>query len=184
MTKKKLFDYRQMNKQTQIILRECYLKTIPVLSYLHQRISSYLHLGLSSPTWLWLLSDVITLLHLNECWKDAPTKTDCGTICFEAQMCTSPYEHGWWTSLMMPMHFLSWFDLTNWEESMEKNIKLTTMRLLASSWLIDHLDGYWHDAHNQSKDNSQKNPGEKNLHDESNNTTLGGRIKLDKQREQ
>jgi hypothetical protein len=34
--------------------------------------SSYLHLGLSSPIWLWLLKDVITWLLLNECWKDAP----------------------------------------------------------------------------------------------------------------
>jgi hypothetical protein len=30
------------------------------------------------------------------------------------------------------------------------------------------------DAHNQSEDNSQKNPGEKILHDESSNTILGG----------
>jgi len=32
-----------------------------------QSISSYLHLGLSSPTWLWLLNDVIAQLYLNEC---------------------------------------------------------------------------------------------------------------------
>jgi hypothetical protein len=57
-------------------------------------------------------------------------------------------------------------------------------QLEAGSWLVDHLDGCWHDAHNQSKDNSQKNPGEKILHDESSNTTLGGRVKLDEQREQ
>jgi hypothetical protein len=57
-------------------------------------------------------------------------------------------------------------------------------QLEASSWLIDHLDGCWHDAHNQSEDNSQKNPGEKILHDESSNTTLGGIVKLDEQREQ
>jgi hypothetical protein len=54
-------------------------------------------------------------------------------------------------------------------------------QLEASSWLIDHLNGCWHDAHNQSKDNSQKNPGDKILHDESSNTTLGGMVKLDKQ---
>jgi len=47
-------------------------------------------------------------------------------------------------------------------------------QLEASSWLIDHLNECWHDAHNQSEDNSQKNPGEKILHDESSNTTLGG----------
>ena len=41
------------------------------------------------------------------------------------------------------------------------------------------LMGCWHDAYNQSKDNSQKNPGEKILHDESSSTTLGGRVKLD-----
>ena len=35
------------------------------------------------------------------------------------------------------------------------------------------LMGCWHDAHNQSKDNSQKNPREKILHNESSNTTLG-----------
>ena len=56
-------------------------------------------------------------------------------------------------------------------------------QLEASLWLIDNLDGCWQDAHKQSEDNSQKNPGEKILHDESSNTTLGGRVKLDKQRE-
>jgi hypothetical protein len=30
-------------------------------------LKEYLHLGLSSPTWLWLLNDVIAQLHLNEC---------------------------------------------------------------------------------------------------------------------
>jgi hypothetical protein len=34
-----------------------------------------------------------------------------------------------------------------------------------------------------SEDNSQKNPKEKIIYDESNNTTLGGRVQLDKQRE-
>jgi len=57
-------------------------------------------------------------------------------------------------------------------------------QLEASSWLVDHFDGCWHDAHNQSKDNSQKNPGKKIFNDESSNTTLGGRVELDKQREQ
>jgi hypothetical protein len=33
-------------------------------------------------------------------------------------------------------------------------------QLEASPWLVDHLDGCWHDAHNQSEDNSQKNPKE------------------------
>ena len=42
----------------------------------------------------------------------------------------------------------------------------------------------WHDEHNQSKDNSQKNLGEKILHDESSNTTLGGIVKLDEQPKQ
>jgi len=56
-------------------------------------------------------------------------------------------------------------------------------QLEASSWLVDNLDGWWHEAHNQSEDNSQKNPKEKILHDESSNTTLGGRVQLDKQRE-
>jgi hypothetical protein len=32
--------------------------------------------------------------------------------------------------------------------------------LEASSWLIDNLNGCWYDAHNQSEDNSQKNPEE------------------------
>jgi len=97
---------------------------------------------------------------------------------------------------------------------MEKNIELTTMSLLlysmrsmsgwlgssmkdgdriylkgmfqleASSWLIENLDGCWHNTHNQSKNNSQKKLGDKILHDESSNTTLGGIVKLDKQREQ
>jgi len=46
-----------------------------------------------------------------------------------------------WTSLMMQMHFFSRSDLTSWEESMEKNIELTTMSLLLqamrcmSGWL-------------------------------------------------
>jgi len=57
-------------------------------------------------------------------------------------------------------------------------------QLEASLWLVDHLDGCWYDAHNQSEVNFQKNPGEKILHDESSNTTLGGRVKLDKQWEQ
>jgi hypothetical protein len=49
--------------------------------------------------------------------------------------------------------------------------------------MIDNLDGCWHDAHNQSEDNSQKNLIEKILHDESSNTTLEGRVYLDKQQE-
>jgi hypothetical protein len=35
-----------------------------------------------------------------------------------------------------------------------------------------------------SEDTSEKNPKEKILYDESSNTTLGGRVKLDKQQEQ
>jgi hypothetical protein len=119
-----------------------------------------------------------------------------------------------WTSIMMQMYFFSRSDLTSWEESMEKNFELITMSLLlqsmrcmsgrlgssmkvddhiylkgmfqleASSWLIDHLNECWHDAHNQLEDNSQKNPGEKILRDESSNTTLGCMVKLDKQWEQ
>ena len=45
--------------------------------------------------------------------------------------------------------------------------------------LVNNLDGCWHDAHNQSKDNPGKNLGEKILHNESSSTTLGGRVKLD-----
>jgi hypothetical protein len=33
--------------------------------------TSYLHLELPSKTWLWLLTDVIVWMHLNEHWKDA-----------------------------------------------------------------------------------------------------------------
>ena len=33
----------------------------------------------------------------------------------------------------------------------------------ASSWLINNLDGCWHDAHNQSEDNSQKKPERKSF---------------------
>jgi hypothetical protein len=143
-----------------------------------------------------------------------PPRLTVGPSIFEVQMCTSPHEYEWWTSLLMPMHFFSRSDLTSWEESMVKNFELITMSLLrqimrgmsgrlgsfqkvgdniylkgmfqleASSWLIDHLDGCWHDVHNQSEDNSQKNPGEKILHGESSNTTLGGRVELDKQQEQ
>jgi hypothetical protein len=57
-------------------------------------------------------------------------------------------------------------------------------QLEASLWLIENLDGCWHDTHNQSKNNSRKKLGDKILHDESSNTTLGGIVKLDKQREQ
>jgi hypothetical protein len=57
-------------------------------------------------------------------------------------------------------------------------------QLEVSPWLIDHLDGCWHDAHNQSEDNSQENPGDKILRDELSNTKLGGKVKLDKQWEQ
>jgi len=38
---------------------------------------------------------MLSCLHLNECWKEAPTKIDYGTIHFEAQMHTSPHEYGW-----------------------------------------------------------------------------------------
>jgi len=94
----------------------------------------YHQLGLPSETWLWLLTDVIRWVHLNEHRKMHTTKTDCGTIYSESQKRTSPHEHGWWTSLMMPTHFLSWSDLTSWEESMEKNIELTTMSLCTTSY--------------------------------------------------
>jgi len=82
-------------------------------------------LGLPFETWLWqMLSHSCIRMNVR---KMHTTKTDCGTIYSEAQMRTSPHEYGWWTSLMMPTHFLSWSDLTSWEESMEKNIELTTM---------------------------------------------------------
>jgi len=95
-------------------------------------LEGHLHLGLPSPTWLWLLNNVIAYLYLNECWKDAPTKTDCGTICFEAQ---KTHFTAWiWvikgTSLIMLTHFSSRSDLTSWKESIEKNTEHTTRRLL------------------------------------------------------
>ena len=61
-------------------------------------------------------------------------------------------------------------------------------QLELSSQLIDNLDRCWHGAHNQSENNSWKNAGDerfvKLLNDKSSNTTLGGIVKLDKQREQ
>ena len=118
-----------------------------------------------------------------------------------------------WTSLMMPIHFFSKIWLDGWEELFEENIELTTMSLslqsirCMSEWrdssmimddhiylngvstrgsfrLVNNLDGCWHDAHNQSKDNPRKNLGEKILHNESSSTTLGGMVKLDEWCEQ
>jgi hypothetical protein len=40
-------------------------------------------------------------------------------------------------------------------KKVDDNIYLKGMfQLEASSWLINNLDGCWHDAHNQSEDNS------------------------------
>jgi len=85
---------------------------------------------------------------------------------------TARYEMYVWTTRWFPWRLVityTWRVLFQLEESL---------------WLVDNLDGCWHEAHNQSEGNSQKNPKEKILHDESSNTTLGGRVKLDKQREQ
>ena len=108
-------------------------------SELQQQLKTTLQLrdNLVSSSWGYPLKHGYDSWHMlsGECiWMNIEhmhtTKTDCGTIYSEAQMHTSPHEYGWWTSLMMPTHFLSWSDLTSWEESMEKNIELTTMSLL------------------------------------------------------
>jgi len=62
-----------------------------------------------------------------------PPRLTVGPSVLEAQMHTSPHEYGWWTPLMMPMHFFSRSDLTSWEESMVKNFELITMSLLLQS---------------------------------------------------
>ena len=75
---------------------------------------------------------------------------------------TASYEMYVWTTGWFPWRLMITY---TWK---------VLFQLEASSWLINNLDGCWHDAHNQSKDNFQKNPGEKILHDESSNTALGG----------
>jgi len=104
------------------------------------RIMSYYHLQHGYNFWT-------MLSHSCEYWKDALTKTDCGTIYSESQMRTSPHEYGWWTSLMMPTHFHSWSDLTSWEESMRKNIEHTTMSLSlqAMRCMSGRLDNFHED---------------------------------------
>ena len=93
----------------------------------------------------------------------------------------------WWALLLQGMRSIS-----GWPDSSKKagdNIYLKGMfQLEASSWLVDNLDGCWHDAHNQSKENSWENLGDgwfvQLLHDESSNTTLASRVKLDERCEQ
>jgi hypothetical protein len=132
---------------------QCCSKTVSDLVNFSSNWWATLHLkGIllsSAKTWLWRLTYVIRWVHLNEHRKMNITKTDCGTIYSESQMRTSPREYGWWTSLRMPTHFLSWSDLTSWEESMEKNIELTTMSLLLqgmrcmSGRLDDFHEDWW-----------------------------------------
>jgi hypothetical protein len=49
-----------------------------------------------------------------------------------------------WTSLMMPMHFFSRYDLTSWEESLEKNIEHSTKSLVlqATRCMSGRLDSF------------------------------------------
>ena len=82
-------------------------------------------------------------------------------------LCTASYEMHVWMTDWVPRRLMI---TCTWR---------VLFQLEASSWLINNLDGYWHDAHNQSEDNSQKKPREKILHDESSSTTLGGMVKLD-----
>jgi hypothetical protein len=92
-------------------------------------------------------------------------------------------EHTTMSLLLQGMRSMS-----GWPDSSMKVDDWTYLKCMfqleAGSWLVDLLDGCWHDAHSWSEDNSQKNLGEKILHDESSNTTLGGIVKLDEQREQ
>ena len=123
--------------------------------------------------WIWVMNivdDAKSFLFIS--WFDKPR----GIHWEEHRECnkepfTASYERHVWTTWQFP-----------------RRLMITYLKgmfqLEASSWRIDHLDGCWHDVHNQSEDNSQKNPGEKILHDESSNTTLGGRVELDKQQEQ
>jgi hypothetical protein len=98
----------QMNKQTQIILGAMLVKDNPSSNWW-----AALHLKdiFISSSWF-IISNMVTtferryrIVTFEWSWKDAPIKTDCGTICFETQRCTSPHEYGWWTSLIMPNHF-------------------------------------------------------------------------------
>jgi hypothetical protein len=98
----------QMNKQTQIILGAMLVKDNPSSNWW-----AALHLKdiFISSSWF-IISNMVTtferryrIVTFEWSWKDAPIKTDCGTICFETQRCTSPHEYGWWTSLIMQNHF-------------------------------------------------------------------------------
>ena len=76
------------------------------------RIMSYYHLQHGYDFWT-------MLSHSCEYWKDALTKTDCGTILFWS---SKAHFIAWiwaikWTSLMMPLHFFSLSDLTSWEKN-------------------------------------------------------------------
>jgi len=100
----------QMNKQTQIILGAMVVKDNPSSNWW-----TALHLKdiFISSSWF-IISNMATtfkqryhIVTFEWSWKDAPIKTDCGTICFETQWCTSPHEYRWWTSLIMSNHFFA-----------------------------------------------------------------------------
>jgi len=106
------------------------------------RIMSYCHLQHGYDFWT-------MLSHSCEYWKDALTKTDCGTILFWS---SKAHFIAWiwvikWTSLMMPLHFFSLSDLTSWEEFMRKTIEHTTMSfsLQAMRCMSGRLDDFHED---------------------------------------
>jgi len=110
------------------------------------RIMSYYHLQHGYDFWT-ILSHSCIWMNIGR--MHSPRLT-VGPSCFEARRRTSPHEYGWWTSLMMPMLFLLWSDLTSWEESMEKNIELTTMSLLLQG--MRSMSG-WPDSSKKAGDN-------------------------------
>ena len=71
----------------------------------------YHQLGLPSETWLWLLTDVIRWVHLNEHRKMHTTKTDCGTIFLNLKCALHRMnmgdEHHWWCQ-RISFHDLIW----------------------------------------------------------------------------
>jgi hypothetical protein len=106
------------------------------------RIMSYYHLQHGYDFWT-------MLSHSCEYWKDALTKTDCGTILFWS---SKAHFIAWiwvitWTSLMMSRHFFPLSDLTSWEKSLRKNIEHTTMSLSlqAMRCMSGRLDNFHED---------------------------------------
>ena len=113
------------------------------------RTSSYLHLGIPSETWLWLLTDVIVWMHLNEHQKDVHHQDWLWDHLFWK---SKAHFTAWiwvinWTSLMRPIQFFLQSNSTSWEESLKKNIEHSTKSLVlqAMRCMFGRLDSFQED---------------------------------------